>query len=288
MSKVLYIDNTTTYDYVLEYQDKHYVVNTDTDRGRFTYVVFTEYERPSNVSSAKHGDIFYNGRKITYINDIDSNDIITDGYDNFLGYSNENGGLDFARSYIYISENQIHNKYDIFNTTEPIDISYNMWSNLGDYVVETNQEWSYTITPETDCISVENGKISSSIVLNSSYTVWLSYEYDTMLVNEHHDLENPVLLTHCRNNAYLNIYNAAPPTALYFFNMPDSFSVGNIYTPILKYEPEDAEQREYLFTCETENDIPVIEIINSYVGTFKCISRFKKIYLFFFNLILNP
>lgn len=274
MSKVLYIDNTTSYDYIVNHQEDHKYINTHEDRGRFTYVVFSEYERPSDVSSPKHGDIFYNGRKITYINDIDNYDVITDGFDNFIGYVNEAGGLDFARSYIHIHEDNNYrnenNRYDIFNLSESLDVSYYFWTNISDYVVTETKGWSYTITPETDVISVKNGKIISDINIVSSYTIWLSYEYNIIETNNYDTTQEPRIIE-CRNNAYLNVYCAAEPDNLEFFNMPDEFSVGNIYTPIIKYTPLDAEQREYNFTCTQDNGNDIIEILNSYTGTFKCI-----------------
>ena len=110
-NKVLYIDNVTTYDYVKKYMESQNI--DDPKNAKFTYVVFTEYARHNNYGYSYHGDIFFNGKKITYINDVDVTSPVTDGKDTFSGYVGKSAGLKFAKSSIIIGG--ISNTYELFN-----------------------------------------------------------------------------------------------------------------------------------------------------------------------------
>ena len=118
-NKVLYIDNITTYDYIKNYMKDHTV--DEPNNSKFTYVVFTEYTRPNNYGVSYHGDIFFNGKKITYINDVDVTKSVTDGKDNIIAYANASGGVDFMKSTIKIGN--LSNTYELFNVTNA-SVSY--------------------------------------------------------------------------------------------------------------------------------------------------------------------
>ena len=253
-NKVLYIDNITTYDYIKNYMKDHTV--DEPNNSKFTYVVFTEYTRPNNYGVSYHGDIFFNGKKITYINDVDVTKSVTDGKDNIIAYANASGGVDFMKSTIKIGN--LSNTYELFNVTNA-SVSYEYISNLGYVTIERPGKWSYEILSDSGTISVSNSKISCS-GLTSSASVHLSYAFE---INE--DSKKKALTTF----AYLNIYNVAKITSVDFGTTPTYFPVGTIYTPRMEIFPADAIQSELTFSYNPQS---YIKLLNSKTGTFECIS----------------
>ena len=157
-NKVLYIDNVTTYDYIKNYMKDHTV--DEPNNSKFTYVVFTEYTRPNNYGVSYHGDIFFNGKKITYINDVDVTSYVTDGKDNIIAYANELGGVDFVKSTIKIGN--LSNTYELFNVDDAV-VSYEYISDLGKVTIENTGTWYNEILNDGDgTVTVSDGTISCS------------------------------------------------------------------------------------------------------------------------------
>lgn len=254
-NKVLYIDNITTYDYVKNYVNDHTV---NPNNSKFTYVVFTDYERPNNYGVSYHGDIFFNGHKITYINDVNVNAVVSDGLDNFIGYVNSNQALDFARSTIRISrENDPMglNKYELFNVTSAdSEVSYEYISNIGNYTIEEPGTWSYAVIYGDAIVNdgtIKNNKSDKSCVVHLSYTF--------VTGDENHRQTNV-------SYAYYSVYNVTYPTSVDFGYTPKSFTYKDIYTPLMNIEPWDAAQSMLTFTSDSE----CVKILNKRTGTFLC------------------
>lgn len=253
-NKVLYIDNITTYDYIKNYMKDHTI--DDPNNSKFTYVVFTEYTRPNNYGVSYHGDIFFNGKKITYINDVDVTSYVTDGKDNIIAYANELGGVDFMKSTIKIGN--LSNTYELFNVTDA-SVSYEYISDLGKVTIERPGEWHNEILSNGGgTVTISDGAISCS-GLTGSVSVHLSYSFD---INE--DSKKKSLTTF----AYFNIYNVSKISSVDFGTTPTNFNCGTIYTPRMIVHPDDAAQAELNFTTESTN----IRIINSHTGTFECVT----------------
>ena len=253
-NKVLYIDNVTTYDYIKNYMKDHTV--DEPNNSKFTYVVFTEYTRPNNYGVSYHGDIFFNGKKITYINDVDVTSYVTDGKDNIIAYANELGGVDFVKSTIKIGN--LSNTYELFNVDNAV-VSYEYMSDLGKVTIENTGTWYNEILNDGGgTVTVNNGTISCSD-LKSSACVHLSYVFD---INE--DSKKKTLTTY----AYFNIYNVSQVSYVNFGTTPTNFNCGTIYTPRIIIQPDDAAQAELKFTADSNN----IRIINSHTGTFECVT----------------
>ena len=257
-NKVLYIDNVTTYDYVKKYRKAHEVDSPNT--AKFTYVVFTDYTRHNNLGYSYHGDIFFNGSKITYINDVDVTSPVTDGKDTFIGYVNSGSGLSFARSSIVIGG--ISNTYELFNV-DTHNITYEYVSNIGNYTTEQQGTWGVEIDkPNNSEVTVNDNRISCTLGNDPSnlgnVKIHLSY---TFTIND-----GDARVT-CIDNVYYNIYNSATPSSVNFGNTPDSFPIKSIYTPLMTIEPHDAIQTKLEFTS---SDSSYIEILDNGVGTFLC------------------
>ena len=253
-NKVLYIDNVTTYDYIKNYMKDHTV--DEPNNSKFTYVVFTEYTRPNNYGVSYHGDIFFNGKKITYINDVDVTSYVTDGKDNIIAYANELGGVDFVKSTIKIGN--LSNTYELFNVDNAV-VSYEYISDLGNVTIENTGTWYNEILNDGGgTVTVNNGTISCSD-LKSSACVHLSYVFD---INE--DSKKKTLTTY----AYFNIYNVSQVSYVDFGTTPTNFNCGTIYTPRIIIQPDDAAQAELKFTADSNN----IRIINTHTGTFECVT----------------
>ena len=253
-NKVLYIDNVTTYDYIKNYMKYHTV--DEPNNSKFTYVVFTEYTRPNNYGVSYHGDIFFNGKKITYINDVDVTSYVTDGKDNIIAYANELGGVDFVKSTIKIGN--LSNTYELFNVDDAV-VSYEYISDLGKVTIENTGTWYNEILNDGDgTVTVSDGTISCS-GLKSSACVHLSYVFD---INE--DSKKKTLTTY----AYFNIYKVSQVSYVDFGTTPTNFNCGTIYTPRMIIQPDDASQAELKFTTDSSN----IRIINTHTGTFECVT----------------
>ena len=253
-NKVLYIDNVTTYDYIKNYMKDHTV--DEPNNSKFTYVVFTEYTRPNNYGVSYHGDIFFNGKKITYINDVDVTSYVTDGKDNIIAYANELGGVDFVKSTIKIGN--LSNTYELFNVDDAV-VSYEYISDLGKVTIENTGTWYNEILNDGDgTVTVSDGIISCS-GLKSSACVHLSYVFD---INE--DSKKKTLTTY----AYFNIYKVSQVSYVDFGTTPTNFNCGTIYTPRMIIQPDDAAQAELKFTSDSSN----IRIINTHTGTFECVT----------------
>ena len=253
-NKVLYIDNVTTYDYIKNYMKDHTV--DEPNNSKFTYVVFTEYTRPNNYGVSYHGDIFFNGKKITYINDVDVTSYVTDGKDNIIAYANELGGVDFVKSTIKIGN--LSNTYELFNVDDAV-VSYEYISDLGKVTIENTGTWYNEILNDGGgTVTVSDGTISCS-GLKSSACVHLSYVFD---INE--DSKKKTLTTY----AYFNIYKVSQVSYVDFGTTPTNFNCGTIYTPRMIIQPDDAAQAELKFTSDSSN----IRIINTHTGTFECVT----------------
>ena len=253
-NKVLYIDNVTTYDYIKNYMKDHTV--DEPNNSKFTYVVFTEYTRPNNYGVSYHGDIFFNGKKITYINDVDVTSYVTDGKDNIIAYANELGGVDFVKSTIKIGN--LSNTYELFNVDDAV-VSYEYISDLGKVTIENTGTWYNEILNDGDgTVTVSDGIISCS-GLKSSACVHLSYVFD---INE--DSKKKTLTTY----AYFDIYKVSQVSYVDFGTTPTNFNCGTIYTPRMIIQPDDAAQAELKFTTDSSN----IRIINTHTGTFECVT----------------
>ena len=253
-NKVLYIDNVTTYDYIKNYMKDHTV--DEPNNSKFTYVVFTEYTRPNNYGVSYHGDIFFNGKKITYINDVDVTSYVTDGKDNIIAYANELGGVDFVKSTIKIGN--LSNTYELFNVDDAV-VSYEYISDLGKVTIENTGTWYNEILNDGGgTVTVSDGTISCS-GLKSSACVHLSYVFD---INE--DSKKKTLTTY----AYFNIYKVSQVSYVDFGTTPTNFNCGTIYTPRMIIQPDDAAQAELKFTTDSSN----IRIINTHTGTFECVT----------------
>lgn len=253
-NKVLYIDNVTTYDYIKNYIKDHTV--DEPNNSKFTYVVFTEYTRPNNYGVSYHGDIFFNGKKITYINDVDVTSYVTDGKDNIIAYANELGGVDFVKSTIKIGN--LSNTYELFNV-DNAEVSYEYISDLGKVTIENTGTWYNEILNDGGgTVTISDGTISCS-GLKSSACVHLSYVFD---INE--DSKKKTLTTY----AYFNIYKVSQVSYVDFGTTPTNFNCGTIYTPRMIIQPDDAAQAELKFTSDSSN----IRIINTHTGTFECVT----------------
>lgn len=253
-NKVLYIDNVTTYDYIKNYMKDHTV--DEPNNSKFTYVVFTEYTRPNNYGLSYHGDIFFNGKKITYINDVDVTSYVTDGKDNIIAYANELGGVDFVKSTIKIGN--LSNTYELFNVDDAV-VSYEYISDLGKVTIENTGTWYNEILNDGGgTVTISDGIISCS-GLNSSACVHLSYVFD---INE--DSKKKTLTTY----AYFDIYKVSQVSYVDFGSTPTNFNCGTIYTPRMIIQPDDAAQSELKFTTDSSN----IRIINTHTGTFECVT----------------
>ena len=253
-NKVLYIDNVTTYDYIKNYMKDHTV--DEPNNSKFTYVVFTEYTRPNNYGVSYHGDIFFNGKKITYINDVDVTSYVTDGKDNIIAYANELGGVDFVKSTIKIGN--LSNTYELFNVDDAV-VSYEYISDLGKVTIENAGTWYNEILNDGGgTVTVSDGTISCS-GLKSSACVHLSYVFD---INE--DSKKKTLTTY----AYFDIYKVSQVSYVDFGTTPTNFNCGTIYTPRMIIQPDDAAQAELKFTTDSSN----IRIINTHTGTFECVT----------------
>lgn len=268
-NKVLYIDNVTTYDYVKNYRKNH---DVDPSTSYFTYVVFTNYERPNNYGYSYHGDIFFDGKKITYINDIDVTKSVTDGKDNIIAYVNDDGRIGFVSSTIKLGG--ISNTYELFNVKTSSEISYEYISNLGYVTIEKPGEWGYEAFPDNN-IEVTNNTISFGNDLTEMSYVKL---WRKSTINN--DTDKKEITTY----AYCYIYNLSIPKLVTFGTTPTYFPVGTIYTPRMEIFPADAAQAELKFTADSNN----IEIINTHTGTFKCVTPGPATITCSYNLNLTP
>ena len=258
-NKVLYIDNVTTYDYVKKFRESQTV--DDPRNAKFTYVVFTEYTRHNNYGYSYHGDIFFNGSKITYINDVDVTSPVTDGKDTFIGYVNENSGLSFARSSIVIGG--ISNTYELFNVNAH-EITYEYVSNLGLYTTEHQGTWGVEVIEPSNydgILQISGNNNTGTIVcgdVEGNLKIHLTYSFTI------NDGDEQV---ECIDHAYYSIYNVTTPTSVDFGNTPSTLPYGAYFTPLMNIEPHSAIQTELTFSSSYEN---YVEILNTKTGTFFC------------------
>ena len=223
--RALYIDNITTKDYMLSYMNKH--INSD---GDFSYIVFTYNINGTVHPWNRHGDIFYNGHKLTYINDVCHNDIITDDHSNYLAYFNENGAFDFAQSYIYVEHNNecIRDVYSLYSVDDP-QITVTHWTNFRNFVdfeIKENDGWVYDNINELTFNEIDdNLKISATnadITTSKHFTISYNYHINNIQYSDKYDID-------------FNVYDTI--TNVEFVDLPSYFECGQIYTPKLKVEP---------------------------------------------------
>ena len=245
--KALYVNNVSTKEYMTTYMRKHY------DSENFSYIVFTYNINGKVHPWNRHGDIFYNGHKLTYINDVCHEDIITDEHSHYLGYFNGDGALDFAQSYIYVSDNCVRDSYSLYSNNNPqIDIVH--WTNFRDFVNFESDGWQYeldseiTFTEEDDILHLEGQNLTNSRHFVISY----NYHVDEEHYSDKYDLN-------------INLYD--PITEVSFFDFPRSFDVGQIYTPKIKVLPSN-QLSYYTFKYVTSNTNNID--LNKNTGRFIC------------------
>lgn len=244
-SKILYIDNVTTYDYIKNYSEKHSYNDS------FTYVTFSEYSRENSLGyTFRHGDIFFNGDKITYLNDACNSSLVTDGLDVFMAYINDSGCVDIATIGIRISYNDNNdndvkiNKYEMYNVNSDLELSYELVNTIENYAVVTDGQWM------NSNVAISDNKISAS---SGNYT--LSY---SCKVND----------IPCVAYAYLNIYNLPDVESLSIVNFPYRLTYNSIYTPRIEVTPYNATQSYMTWTAENES---YVQILNRRNGMFRCL-----------------
>lgn len=252
-SKILYIDNVTTYDYIKNYSEKHSYNDS------FTYITFSEYSRENSLGyTYRHGDIFFNGDKITYLNDACSTSLVTDGLDVFMTYINDSGCVDIATIGIHISYNDNNNndvkinKYEMYNVNNKLQLSYELVNTIENYAVVTDGQWM------NSDISISDNKISAS---SGNYT--LSY---SCKVND----------IPCVAYAYLNIYNLPKVESLNIVNFPYRLTYNSIYTPRIEVTPYNATQSYMTWTAENES---YVQILNRRNGMFRCLVPGQTTYI---------
>lgn len=244
-SKVLYIDNVTTEKYIKEYADKHKRNNN------FSYVTFSEYNSKVGDIDHWHGDIFFNGEKYTYFNDVASSYFVTDGFDCIVGYVNNEGCIDFAKAGIQITyDNITSNRCEYFNTNGfPNGATYEFVSEINDYVNVSGGTWKIYAD---EGLTAVNGVIHGTASLNKSYEIILSYVFN---------VEGKECITY----ANVSVNNTGNVKSLNII-MPDTLAYGTIYTPDIEVQPKSAIQNVFHWESNSNN----IEFINRQTGTFKC------------------
>lgn len=244
-SKVLYIDNVTTEKYIKEYADKH------KRNDNFSYVTFSEYNSKVGDIDHWHGDIFFNGEKYTYFNDVASSYFVTDGFDCIVGYVNNEGCIDFAKAGIRITyDNITSNRCEYFNTNGfPDGATYEFVSEINDYVNVSGGTWKIYAD---EGLTAVNGVIHGTASLNKSYEIILSYVFN---------VEGKECITY----ANVSVNNPGNVKSLNII-MPDTLAYGTIYTPDIEVQPKSAIQNVFTWSSSSSN----IEIINTQTGTFKC------------------
>ena len=248
-SKVLYVDNVTTDKYINKHSEAH--KNSE----MFTYVTFTDYVRETTFNGPqRHGDIFFNGDKITYLNDAYTSGPVTDGLDVFIPYVNDNYCMDVAYSGIRINYNGIPmNICSLYNIKSFDEISYEFIPTIGNYAVISEGTWK--VYNDED-INILGGLISGSGLGNKTVNAVLSYEFSVDDVP-------------CVAYAYINIYNITSIDKLEISQFPTKFAYGTLFTPrITNIEPDAARQGE----LHWESSNPAyVEILNSKTGMFRCL-----------------
>lgn len=244
-SKILYIDNVTSDRYIKEYADSH------SNNNSFTYVTFSEYSKKAADAYCMHGDIFFNGNKITYYNDINSAYVVTDGFDNFVGYVNDEGCISVAYIGIRINDNNVStNRYDLFNiTTIPNNITYELVSEIEPYVNISGGEWKIYGDEHINVSDTISGNVDDNI----SYHVVLSYVFN---------IENNEYTSY----AYFNVNNVGKIENLSIKDFPNKLAYNTIFTPYIDIIPESAKQN----SLHWHSDSDAVTILNTQTGTFRC------------------
>lgn len=248
-SKILYIDNVTTYDYIKNYSEKHSYNDS------FTYVTFSEYSRENSLGyTYRHGDIFFNGDKITYLNDTCNTSLVTDGLDVFMTYINDSGCVDIATIGIRISynDNIKINKYEMYNVNNKLELSYELINTIENYAVVTDGQW---MNSQND--------ISDNKIPVSSGNYILSYSCKVNNIP-------------CVAYAYLNIYNLPKVESLNIVNFPYRLTYNSIYTPRIEVTPYNATQSYMTWTAENES---YVQILNRRNGMFRCLVPGQTTYI---------
>lgn len=286
MKKLIYLNNISPANYKHNYAESHKQEND-----KMTYIVFAEANtRPENTGAR---DIFFNGHKITYLNELVQNGLVSDGYDNVLCYVNDKGGFDFSRATISISDCngvEFGNYYDIYNlphlandinvTESNNELSYHLIFDLQKYLPQnvsiSRARWNNPVVYEngratsTHIFNINDGKIrlkNSETEITYTYEIKLSYTFKLTDTDDQYNTSNPwnKEYTSC---AYANIYRASDiqDNMYYVWHPPTYLSVGDIYTPIMRTGRKETFQRGFEFSNPSDN----IEFLNSYTGTFKC------------------
>ena len=251
--RALYIENITSRDYMDNYMTKH------VDSKDFSYIVFTYNINGTVHPWNRHGDIFYDGHKITYINDVCHTDIITDENSHYLAYFNHEGALDFAQSYIYVEhdDNHIRDIYSLYNILNP-NVTLTHWTNFRDFVdfnITEDDGWNIDIEDDEIVTDINDDVInisSDNITTSKHFTVSYNYHIGEFSYSDIY-------------NVNFNIYD--PITEVEFLDIPSYLDCGQIYTPKIKVKPVNMlSYKGFSFSASNDN-----VDINETTGRFVCI-----------------
>lgn len=260
--RLIYIDDITSYDYVnasgdvtkVDYSQLH--KNSD----YLTYIVFTDDD--NNV----HGDIFYNGHKLTYINNVSYSDIVTDGKSHYSLNVTNNGLLKFCKSYIYaklnssddiidneviINGNITDNDYSISN----IDIKLNYYNDIP--IIESNNDnsWNYTILYNDTTISrIPNVNINVNDSVLEIISVNNTKIYGSYIINIVHESHNIETSNQCEDKFLVKLNNLSSVDTIEFIDFPKKFTVGDMYTPQIVTYPIESSSLEKSYKIYTTNE----------------------------------
>lgn len=256
--RALYVNNVTTKDYMRSYLPKH------KDSNIFSYITFTYNINGTVHPWNRHGDIFYNGNKLTYINDVCHTDLITDNYSYYLAYFNSDGALDFAQSYIYVEsgDNIIRDSYSLYNNIRP-ELTLNHWTNFRDFVnfnIEENDGWQYDNINDNEIeFNTSGDKLTivttaRDITRSKHFTISYQFHVDGNSYNDYYDVN-------------FNIYDKI--TNIELFDFPDEFDVNQIYTPKIKIEPAN-QLSYYNFNYQVDRTASRFIDVDEYSGRIVC------------------
>ena len=261
--RALYVNNVTTKDYMRSYLPKH------KDSNIFSYITFTYNINGTVHPWNRHGDIFYNGNKLTYINDVCHTDLVADDHSYYLAYFNSDGALDFAQSYIYVESgnNIIKDSYSLYSNHNP-EITLNHWTNFRDFVnfnIKENDGWQYDNINDNEIAFSKSGDkltiTTRDITTSKHFTISYQFHVDGNSYNDYYDVN-------------FNIYDTI--TSVDFFDFPDRLDVGQIYTPKIKILPTN--QLSYYTFKYSISDSNCVEL-NENTGRFICVNPIENITL---------
>lgn len=259
-SKVIFVDDITSYDYGFSYSGLH------KSNENLTYIVFSEYEGFKEIN---HGDIYYNGDKITFINDIDNSKIVSDGFSHYMPYVNSDNNISLTRSYIYLEREdgtRIDTTYTIFPNSEDINITYKHYSEFDKYVDINESYWgdAKIVSPNRgniiDC-GVRDGVVSLSNYGNNCIDVTLSYNY-----NIYDEWYEDTFAIKLRKPVY-------PSEVEFLYDVEENVSsdivylpAGSYYVPKISVSPALADSYDFSFAMTDINYDATGQLTNTHTG----------------------